>query len=104
MICRADYSTTILRNPPINYLLWDFKGNQAIDVYYENGNILGVACVCSVLEPIRKSEHIVLLPEGRSKTFRYDIFGQVPIGWRIAIETNADAALIYGYSEWQPYE
>ena len=46
---------------------------------------------------------LVLLPKGRSKTFRYDIFGQVPISWQISIGTNADVALRYGYAEWDSY-
>ena len=46
---------------------------------------------------------LVLLPKGRSKTIRYDIFGQVPISWQISIGTNADVALIYGYAEWDSY-
>ena len=65
--------------------------------------IMGIACVCDVLRPINKTERLVLLPKGRSKTFRYDIFGQVPISWQISIGTNADVALIYGYAEWDSY-
>ncbi len=107
LLCSAtggvETSAIILRNPPNNNVLWSFQGNQAIDVYYENGNVLGIACVCAVLRPIQKTERLVLLPKGRSKTFRYDIFGQVPISWQISIGTNADVALIYGYAEWDSY-
>lgn len=61
-------------------------------------------CIGSVNAPIRVKEHILLLPGKRSDTFKYSIFGQVPIQWMLSIETNADAALIYGYAEWEPYE
>ena len=97
-------STAILRNPPNNYVHWEFKGDQSIRVCYENGNVLGVMCIGSVNAPIRAKEHILLLPGKRSDTFRYSIFGPVPIQWMLSIETNADAALIYGYAEWDPYE
>ena len=61
-------------------------------------------CIGSVNAPIKAKEHILLLPGKRNDTFKYSIFGQVPIQWMLSIETNADAALIYGYAEWDPYE
>lgn len=97
-------STAILKNPPNNYINWEFKGNQSIRVNYENGNVLAVMCIGSVNAPVRAKEHILLLPGKRSDTFKYSIFGQVPIQWMLSIETNADAALIYGYAEWEPYQ
>ena len=61
-------------------------------------------CIGSVNAPIKAKEHILLLPGQRSKTFKYSIFGQVPIRWMLSIETNADAALIYGRAEWDAYQ
>ena len=50
LLCSAtggvETSAIILRNPPNNNVLWSFPGNQAIDVYYENGNVLGMRLCC----------------------------------------------------------
>lgn len=100
----ATSSSCSLVNPPNSEITWRFDGNQVVWVTVENGNVLGVTATlsCDIFAtPDTKSW--VLLPYGKTDELKYDIFGNVPIGWRFTLSTISDAALIYGKAHWNPF-
>lgn len=96
-------STCILSNPPYESTRWVFAGNQIIWVAFTNSGPLGatLTVVCHTL--FDKTDNFILLPFKETKEYKYDKFGECPIGWGFTLSTISSAACIGGHARWDPF-
>ena len=90
-----------LRNPPDSSVEWSFLADQAIMVYLENCNLIGVTVTLSEdFAGSTQYEHYIIGPYGVTNGKRYSIFGQTPISWKFTLSTASDVALVRGRARW----
>lgn len=93
-LCMASgYETTFNTSISGSYMYFEFSGGQRVELTMRNSNILG--CAGSMeCHTTAKTVAYTLLPWGTAQ-FSFDIFTEVPVGWRFTISTISDVATIH---------
>lgn len=80
---------------------WSFLADQAIMVYLENNNALGVTVILTEeFAGSSQYEHYLIAPYGVTNGKRYSIFGQTPLTWKFTLSTVSDVAFVRGRARW----
>ncbi len=95
-------ASVTLINPPYSSVDLNFSGNQNVSISVQNNNVLGVMGNLSCNIGFYDTKGYVLPPFG-SVSYRYDMFGEVPISWSFTISTISDAANVSLNASWNPF-